>query len=115
MTNISFLYFLWDHFNIAEDYANIDVNTNQYNSTAICNKGNWFFINSDFTRVKEIYLEDIGTQLDCVQAIYNIRLDILRLDIPEESSQAFEKLLKVLPNDVFVVYHIANYMISRTN
>ena len=32
----------------------------------------------------------------------------MRLGLPEESSQAFKKLLIVFPNDIFVIYQIAN-------
>ena len=107
-TNISFLYFIERKFNFAEYYADIAVNTGGYNVNTIFNKGNCLFINSDFTISKEIYLEAIGIHADCVQSIYNLRLENMRLDLPEEASQAFEKLLTVVPNNIFVIYQIAN-------
>ena len=69
---------------------------------AIVNKGNCFFIKCDFTRPKEKYLEVIGIQVDCVQVIYNLGLANARIYIPEESSQAFEKVLTVVPNNIFL-------------
>ena len=32
----------------------------------------------------------------------------MRLDLPEESSKAFDKLLTFLPNNIFAIYQIAN-------
>ena len=52
------------HFTLAEDYADIAVKTSRYNTKAIVNKGNYFFINIDFTINKEIYLEAIGILAD---------------------------------------------------
>ena len=33
---------------------------------------------------------------------------IVRLDFPEEASQAFEKLITFVPKDIFIIYQIAN-------
>ena len=57
--------------------------------------------------IKNIYLEDIGIKADFVHAIYNLGLANMRLDLTEEASQACEKLLKTVPNDIFV-YLISN-------
>ena len=43
-------------FNLVEYYTDIDVRNSRYNANSIGNKGNFFFIKSDFTRAKEIYL-----------------------------------------------------------
>ena len=51
-TNISFMYFLERISNLAEDYADITVNTSQYNVKALVNKGNFLFIKINFTRAK---------------------------------------------------------------
>ena len=45
-----------------------------YNTKSLVNKGNWLFIKSDLKKLKEKYLEDIGIQVDFVQAIYNLGL-----------------------------------------
>ena len=51
---------------------------------------------------KEIYLEGIGIQEDCVQEIYNLGIENVRLDIPKEASQDFEKLNNVVPNNILL-------------
>ena len=107
-TDLYFLYFPERNVNLAEDYADSAVKTNPYNAKALVNKGNSFLIKSDFTSSKEIYLQAIGIHADCVQSIYNLELENLRLDVPEEASQASEKLLKVIPKDIFVIYQISN-------
>ena len=37
---------------------------------------------------------------------YNLELANLGIDIPKEASKVFEKLLTVVPNDIFVIYQI---------
>ena len=102
------MYFLERNFNLAEYYADISVKTSQYNAKALVSKLNCFFVKSDFTRSKEIYLESIGIQAYCVQEIYNLGLANVRLYIPEEASQDFDKLLTVVLNDILVIYYISN-------
>ena len=79
-------------------HAYIAVKISRYNAKALVNKGNCLFIKSDFTRSKEIYLEAIGIQADFFQEIYNLGLANVSLDLPEEASQAFKKLITVVPN-----------------
>jgi intraflagellar transport protein 88 len=84
----------------------------------------------EFNRAKEIYLEAIGVEVDCVEAIFNLGLaniqlglvgDAIQVSLPPfllsvfmlthllaSSSQAFEKLHSLLPNNSEVIYHIAN-------
>ena len=85
-TNLYFMSFIERNLNLAEDYSDIAVNTSRYTSMALVNKGNCFFIKCDFTRPKEKYLEVIGIQVDCVQVIYNLGLENVRLYLPEEAS-----------------------------
>ena len=100
-TNISFLYFLERNFKLTEDYRNISVKTRRYNSKALVNKGNCLFIKSSFIRSREIYFEAIVILSYCVQEIYNLGLENVRLDIPEEAIQDFERLLAVFSNNIF--------------
>eukprot|EP00438_Fugacium_kawagutii_P002816 Skav214102 [mRNA] locus=scaffold1185:208172:218049:- [translate_table: standard] len=73
-TNLSFLYFLEaEHVN-AEKYADIAVKADRYNARALVNKGNCMFMNDEFERAKEVYLEAIGVSADCLEAIYNLGL-----------------------------------------
>ena len=48
----------------------------------------------------------IGIQADFVQVIHKLWLANVRLDLPEESIQAFEKLLTVVPKDFLVIFQI---------
>ena len=102
-TNISFLYFPEIICNLSEYYVDIFVKTSWYNANSLVNKGNCLFIKSNFTIEKEIYLEFIDVQADYVQEIYNLGLATVRLGLPKESSQAFEKLLTVVMNNIFYV------------
>jgi intraflagellar transport protein 88 len=72
------------------------------------NKGNCLFVAHEYHRAKELYLEAIGVQADCVEAIYNLGLANVRMNSPDEARQAFEKLHTIIPNNPAVIYQIAN-------
>lgn len=43
-----------------------------------------------------------------MEAIYNLGLVNIQLGLPGDSLQAFEKLHTIVPNNMEVIYHIAN-------
>ncbi len=83
--NISFLYFLENDFKAAEQFADLAIQHDRYNSKALVNKGNCLFINEDYDRAKEFFLEAIGVEADCIEAIYNLGLVYKRLGYYNES------------------------------
>ncbi len=107
-TNLSFIYFLEGDYNNADEYADLAVRNSRYNAKALVNKGNCLFVAHEYHRAKELYLEAIGVQADCVEAIYNLGLANVRMNSPEEARQAFEKLHTIIPNNPAVIYQIAN-------
>jgi len=106
--NISFLYFLENDFKLAEQFSDLAIQHDRYNSKALVNKGNCLFINEDYDRAKEFFLEAIGVEADCIEAIYNLGLVYKRLGYYNESLQAFEKLHTIIPNSYEVIYQIAH-------
>lgn len=107
-TNLSFIYFLEGEMESANQYADLAVRNSRYNAKALVNKGNCLFMAREYHRAKELYLEAIGVQADCVEAIYNLGLTNMRMQSPEEARQAFEKLHTIIPNNPAVIYQIAN-------
>jgi intraflagellar transport protein 88 len=85
--NISFLYFLEKDYENAEKYAVIANNHHRYNAKALVNKGNCFFIREEFEHAKEHYLEAIGVEANCIEAIFNLGLANKRMGIYDESLQ----------------------------
>jgi len=83
--NISFLYFLENDFKNAEHFADLAIQHDRYNSKALVNKGNTLFVNEEFDRAKEFFLEAIGVEADCIEAIYNLGLVYKRLGYYNES------------------------------
>ncbi len=65
---------------------------------------------ASFEAAKELYLEAIGVEADCVEAIYNLGLTNKRLGLLEDALQAFKKLHRIIPKDVQVMYQIANLL-----
>jgi len=106
--NISFLYFLENDFKNAESFADLAIQHDRYNSKALVNKGNCLYNQEDFDRAKEFFLEAIGVEADCIEAIYNLGLVYKRLNFYNESLQAFEKLHTIIPNSYEVIYQIAH-------
>jgi len=45
------------------------INFDRYNAKALVNRGNCLFINNDFLRSKEQYLEAIGVEAGCIEAL----------------------------------------------
>lgn len=57
---------------------------------------------------KQFYLEAIGVEADCVEAIYNLGLVNVKMGNYQEAQQAFEKLHTIIPHNPEVIYQIAN-------
>jgi intraflagellar transport protein 88 len=66
----------------------------------------------DLEGAKELYLEAIGVEADCVEAIYNLGLTNKRLSNLEDALQAFKKLHRIIPKDPQVIFQIANLYVN---
>merc|ERR1711871_423341 len=107
-TNLSFLYFLEQKINLADKYANLAVRHDRYNAKALVNKGNCLFASGELEKAKELYLESIGVEADCVEAIYNLGLVNKKMGVLDDSLTAFDKLHTTVPSSPEVIYQIAN-------
>lgn len=72
------------------------------------NRANCLYVRGEFDAAKESYLEAIGVEADCVEAIYNLGLVNKRLENYADAMQAFKKLHRIIPRAVSVLYQIAN-------
>lgn len=63
---------------------------------------------NDFRRAKEHYLEAIGVEADCVEALYNLGYVNKKLNNFMEALQALEKIQTVIsiPETIFQIAHI---------
>jgi len=107
-TNLSFLYFLEAEHGSAEKYADIAVKADRYNARALVNKGNCMFMNDDFERAKEIYLEAIGVSADCLEAIYNLGLVNMHIGRMQEALLAFDKLHSITTVNCEVMWQLGD-------
>ena len=82
------LYFLNNDLKLAEQFSDLAIQHDRYNSKALVNKGNCLFINEDYDRAKEFFLEAIGVEADCIEAIYNLGLVYKRLGYYNEIGRA---------------------------
>jgi intraflagellar transport protein 88 len=113
-TNLSFIYFLEQEYAQAEKYADLAYTNDRYNAKALVNKGNCLLVKGDFEMAKQFYLEAIGVEADCVEAIYNLGLVNVKMGNYQEAQQAFEKLHTIIPHNPEVIYQIAN-LYEQTN
>jgi intraflagellar transport protein 88 len=137
-TNLSFCYFLEQEYTQvalclfsvgtcfsrpvlqAEKYADLAYTNDRYNAKALVNKGNCLLVKGDFEMAKQFYLEAIGVEADCVEAIYNLGLVEIRhmnclnddnvtillllkvnlkMGCYQEAQQAYEKLHTIVPHN----------------
>lgn len=107
-TNLSFLYFLEAEHQNAEKYADIAVKADRYNARALVNKGNCMFMNDEFERAKEVYLEAIGVSADCLEAIYNLGLVNMHIGKYQEALLAFDKLHSITHVNCEVMWQLGD-------
>ena len=88
-TNLSFIYFLEEDFPQAEKHADAAVKADRYNAKALVNKGNCLYMAGDVGRAKEMFLEAVGVEANCVEALFNLGLVNLRLNLIAEANQVW--------------------------
>jgi len=134
-TNVCFIYFLEGDMKNADHYGTLAIKCDRYNAKALVNKGNcemkkgqiaedkerWDDARDQYNNAKELYMEGIGVEAECVEAIFNLGLCCRtmarlehRLDNIHDyenhlraAGQAFEKLFTILPDLTECNYNIA--------
>mmetsp|Transcript_17796 Transcript_17796/g.54395 ORF Transcript_17796/g.54395 Transcript_17796/m.54395 type:complete len:682 (-) Transcript_17796:798-2843(-) len=106
-TNLTFIYFLEGDVAVAQHYADLAYEFDRYNARALVNKGNCLIVNRDYALAKQFYLEAVGVEADCVEAIYNLGLVNLKLSAWTDALCAFEKLHQLVPNSAEVIFQVA--------
>jgi intraflagellar transport protein 88 len=107
-TNLSFIYFLEGDYHNAEINADWAIRSDRYNAKALVNKGNCYYMSGEYNKAKELYLEAIGVEADCVEAIFNLGHANMKLNSLQEAHQAFDKLYTILPNAPEALYQLGS-------
>uniref|UniRef100_A0A9L0TCH0 Intraflagellar transport protein 88 homolog n=1 Tax=Equus caballus TaxID=9796 RepID=A0A9L0TCH0_HORSE len=92
----------------ASSYADLAVNSDRYNPSALTNKGNTVFANGDYEKAAEFYKEALRNDSSCTEALYNIGLTYKKLNRLDEALDCFLKLHAILRNSAQVLYQIAH-------
>ncbi|OWZ15232.1 Intraflagellar Transport Protein 88 [Phytophthora megakarya] len=82
-----------------------------HKAMAATNLSYLYFVEGDTAqadKAKELFLEAIGVEADCIEAIYNLGLVNIKMGVLNEALQAFEKLHSIVPSNAEVLYQIAN-------
>lgn len=53
-------------------YADLAINSDRYNPSALTNKGNNVFANGDYEKAAEFYKEALRNDSSCTEALFNI-------------------------------------------
>lgn len=114
-TSLSFLAFLEGKLAEADKYADLAIKADRYNAHALVNKGICLYqYHKQYDKAKELFLEAIGVEADCVEAIYNLGLVNKDRGIADgdpqklhDALQAFEKLHSILPSFADALYQLA--------
>jgi intraflagellar transport protein 88 len=72
--------------------------SDRYNAKALVNKGNCLFVSGNYQGARDMYLEAVGVEADCIEAIYNLGLTNIRLNALDQARHAFDKLHTILPS-----------------
>lgn len=107
-TNLSFLYYLEQDYKNADKYANIALENDKYNAQALVNKGNCLMQSNHEEEARDQYLEAIGVEADCVEALYNLGIVSKLLGQYEEALQVFDKLHRIVPKSPEVAFEISD-------
>jgi len=121
-TNLCFLHFLEGDLKNADAFGTAAIKADRYNSRALVNKGNCELTKGDayfnkgkereavdaYRKSQELYLEAIGVEADCTDALYNLGLVNRRLGKIEDAVHVFEKLHGIIPESNEVVFQMAS-------
>lgn len=107
-TNLSFLYFLEEDYDNADKYATIALDHDKYNAQALVNKGNCLMHNDRLEEARDTYLEAVGVEAGCVEALYNLGLASKLMGAYDEALQVFQKLNRLIPKSSEVVFEISD-------
>ncbi|XP_045130725.1 intraflagellar transport protein 88 homolog isoform X2 [Portunus trituberculatus] len=115
-TNLSFLYFLQNETDLADNYAQMARDANGYNDAALVNLGNCCYKREDYEKAREHYIAALDIDASCVEALYNLGLTNKKLGNYEEALDSLLKMHAIVRNYPPVVYQIAHlYQLLQDN
>lgn len=104
--NLSYISYLKSDMGNALKYADIAAEHDRYNASALVNKANCKCELEQYTDARELYLESIGVESNCYNAIYNLGICNKRSEQYEDALQAFNKLYRMNNSDIYVCYQL---------
>ena len=93
--NLSFLHFVGSEYAESASMAASAVSSDRYNAAALVNRANCLLVFGSAESAKEMYLEAIGVEADCVEAIYNLGVAAKKMGHFKDALAAFKKLHKM--------------------
>ncbi|KAI6234411.1 hypothetical protein M3Y99_00791700 [Aphelenchoides fujianensis] len=97
-----------DHLAEATQFAEQSLSLDRYNSNALVNRGNIYFLTGEPKLALQCYKEALQVEPSCIQAIYNTGLVCRELNDFEAALTSFYKLNNMLVNNVQVLTQLAS-------
>nr|CEL71614.1 TPA: intraflagellar transport particle protein,putative [Toxoplasma gondii VEG] len=107
-TNLSFIYILENDLPQATKYADIALSADRYNAHALVNKGCCLLLAGKRQEARHHFLEALGLDAECVEALYNFGLACKIDDQLDEALEAFSRFNQILPSQPEVLYHLGD-------
>ncbi|EPR58042.1 tetratricopeptide repeat-containing protein [Toxoplasma gondii GT1] len=107
-TNLSFIYILENDLPQATKYADIALSADRYNAHALVNKGCCLLLAGKRQEARHLFLEALGLDTECVEALYNFGLACKIDDQLDEALEAFSRFNQILPSQPEVLYHLGD-------
>jgi len=93
--NLAFVHFVGSEYAESAELALSAVTADRYNAAALVNRANCLLVFGSVESAKEMYLEAIGVEADCVAAIYNLGVTAKKMGHFKDALAAFKKLHKM--------------------
>jgi len=93
--NLSFVHFVGSEYAASAKMAASAIAVDRYNAAGLVNRANCLLVFGDAESAKEMYLEAIGVEADCVEAIYNLGVTAKKMGHFKDALAAFLKLHKM--------------------
>jgi len=107
MTNLSFVYFQQQKFQLADKFAELALQADRYSPAALVNKGNVLFQKKEYEEAHAYYQQAMNIDATCTEAQYNSALLQFEMGNYEIAADTLSKLNVILPGQPNVLYLLA--------
>ena len=83
------------------------ITTDRYDARALTNLGCSYYLQRDFDKARDCFMEAVGVDAGCVEAMYNLGLVSAEVRDYDSAVQAFERVIQLVPNHIESMYWLS--------